>query len=588
MLDFGSQYTHLISRRIRELHVYSEIVPSNISADELQTAKGIILSGSPATVFEKGSPLCDPKIFELGIPVLGLCYGHQLMAHLLGGKTEMGKIKEFGVSEALIHKKDVLFKGLSDSERVWMSHGVHVTSLPKVFTLTAKSKDGIIAAMADYERRLFGLQFHPEVTHTKNGMKILRNFVEDICKAKQDWTIHNFIEDISKDISEQAGDKKVFLLVSGGVDSTVCFSLLNKTLGKERVYGLHVDTGFMRKDESKDIQYFLRKEGFDNFHVIDAEKDFLEPLKEIYDPEEKRKIIGNKFIEVQQRELRRLDLNSDEWLLAQGTIYPDTIESSGTKHADLIKTHHNRVQLIQVMINRGMVIEPLQSLYKDEVRELGLALGLPEAMVLRHPYPGPGLAIRCLCSNGKSVFFDKEHIDQKLSQIIPNSKVLPIKSVGVQGDERSYKHPAFLISDKSWQELEIISTDITNKVHEINRVLLKIDKKKDGHCENRKAYLTKERLDLLRNIDTDVHQIMKKHRLEEEIWQFPVVLIPIGDEHFESVVLRPVGSTEAMTASFYHMEKNILGEIAEKISKYPIDHIFYDITNKPPATIEWE
>jgi len=591
-LDFGAQYAHLIARRIRQLRVFSEILDPNSSVKALKGAKGIILSGGPASVYEKDAPKFNKKIFSLKIPVLGLCYGHQLMAHALGGKVEKGKVREYGFAELEIKKNAGLFNGLSQKETVWMSHGDKVEELPPGFEAIASTVDCENAAVANEEKKLFGFQFHPEVTHTPHGLKILENFVFGICNCKPDWTIGNYVEKKCCEIKKQVGERNVFLLASGGVDSTVALALLEKALGAERVYSLHVDTGFMRKNESKNVAEALQKLGCSNFHVVNSQQEFFEALRGKIEPEEKRKIIGEKFIEIQNRELRKLNLNPKDWLLGQGTIYPDTIETAGTKNSARIKTHHNRVDSIMELLKANLVVEPLNQLYKDEVRELGIELGLPEEIVWRHPFPGPGLAIRCICSDGKTQ--DLSAVEEKANAIAKefglHAIVLQIKSVGVQGDARSYAHPCALVGKADWKQLEKASTRITNEICEINRVVWLVQPQQLESVELEKAELSEERISLLQEADAIVMQKIREHGLMKEIWQFPTVLLPIKVNGIgESIVLRPVDSTEAMTARFYPMKKEAMEEITSKIMQVQnIGAVFFDITHKPPATIEWE
>ncbi len=592
ILDFGGQYTHLEARRIRQLHVFSEIVPADTSSDKLKDASGIILSGGPQNISESDALKCDPKIFELGVPVLGLCYGHQLMAHLLGGEVKQGKTKEYGTAELDIKDDNSIFKELEGSETVWMSHGDTVSKLPEGFKVIGSTSDCENAAVANEERKLYGFQFHPEVTHTFNGLKMLENFV-DICGCKKDWTMHSYMNKIIEEIKQKTGDKKVFLLVSGGVDSTVLFALLDKALGTERVYGLHIDNAFVRKNETKIVEDALKKIGFNNFHVLDASEEFLEALEEIYDPEEKRKIIGNKFVEIVNREIKNLNLNPEEWLIGQGTIYPDTIETQGTQYADLIKTHHNRVEMMRKLVEQGKVIEPLAQLYKDEVREVGTELGLPKEIIWKHPFPGPGLAVRCLCAKEEDRIENEEEVKKKVSEITSKYgfefKLLPIKSVGVQGDARTYKHPVVLMGKANWGSLEKVSTEITNNVKEINRViyLIKPDELEEPYVLE--GYLTKKRLDLLRDADHISMNCLEEREIMDLVWQMPTVLIPISLKGGESVVLRPVFSTEAMTAQFARLPLGSVQYIADKIFELKgIDAVFYDVTHKPPGTIEWE
>ena len=389
VLDFGGQYAHLIANRVRRLGVYSEIVDNEIPANELKRYKGIILSGGPNSVYEDGSPKCDPEIFNLDIPILGVCYGHQLMQYLKGGEVKPGKVKEYGIAGLQIKNDQGLFKGVSQNTKAWMSHGDAVSQLAEGFEITAETSDCPIAAVANFDKKLFGIQFHFEVTHTEEGNKILDNFL-NICQVSRDWSIEQFIKDEIERIKEKIGEKKVFLLVSGGVDSSVCFALLEKALGKERVYGMCVDHGLMRKNEAESVKKYLAEAGFENLHVVDKSEEFLSALTGKTDPEEKRKIIGDLFWKVKEDEAERLNLNPEEWIMGQGTIYPDTIETGGTKHADKIKTHHNRTDLVQQMIDEGKVIEPIAQLYKDEVRELGEKLGLPKEMVVAPSFSRSG------------------------------------------------------------------------------------------------------------------------------------------------------------------------------------------------------
>ena len=591
VLDFGSQYTHLIANRIRRLNVFSEIKAPDSSLAELRDAKGIILSGGPSSVYDRKKPGFNKDIFKLGIPVLGLCYGHQLMAHELGGKVKPGKVREFGIARLKIKNKKNIFKGLKSQETVWMSHGDSVVELPPDFEILASTEDCRIAAMGNTNKNFYGFQFHPEVTHTPNGMKILSNFAFNICKCRKEWTMASFIDKKIKEIQEFVKEKNVFLLVSGGVDSTVCFALLNKALGPERVYGLHIDNGLVRKNESDKVKIALEAHGFRNFHVVDASKEFLNALKNVYDPEKKRNIIGDKFIEIQQKEVEKLKLNPHDWLLGQGTIYPDTIETAGTKEAALIKTHHNRVKAIQELIEKGRLIEPIKELYKDEVRELGLKLGLPKNLVYRHPFPGPGLGVRILCIvkefTPKNIKEIKAKADKIAEKYRLKAQILPVRSVGVQGDFRTYKNPIVLTGKAGWNKLEKASTEITNKIRDINRVVYLIKPENIRGIKIKKASITKERADLAREADDIVAEALIKNKLYNKIWQMPVVLLPLGINN-ESIVLRPVYSREAMTAKFAEMPFKILNRISEKILKLKIDFVFYDITNKPPATIEWE
>lgn len=595
VLDFGGQYAHLIANRIRRLGVYSEILDGETPAAKLREYKGIILSGGPSSVTAKDGLKCDAGVFKLGIPILGICYGHQLMGQTLGGKVSKGIVREYGFAQIKFFEKKSVFKNVKSSENVWMSHFDQVVKAPKNFKIIGSSKDCPIAAMANYEKNLFGVQFHPEVTHTPCGMKILDNFI-DVTGAKRQWNISKYIETILEEIKEKVGNRKVFLLISGGVDSTVAFLLLNKALGGDRLYGLFVDTGFMRLNEKKEVSAALKKVGVKNLHVYDASKEYFAALKNVYDPEEKRKIIGNLFLDIQDKVSNQLKLNPKEWLIAQGTIYPDTIETGGTKHADKIKTHHNRVPKIQELIKQGLVLEPIAQLYKDEVRLVGEKLGLKKELAWRHPFPGPGLAVRCLCTKKadypEKVLELEKSIDLVVSKSGLRAKILPIKSVGVQGDERTYRHPVVLYgAKKSWEVLNQLSTQLTNQFPEVNRVLFGLTPAIIDNLDIQTDYLTFARTALLQKADKIVMDFIRTAKIHKDIWQFPTVMIPVSvnKAKTESIVLRPVCSEEAMTANFYKMDFDKLEKLVKKLSALKgISGIFYDVTNKPPGTIEWE
>jgi GMP synthase (glutamine-hydrolysing) len=592
ILDFGGQYTHLIANRIRRLGVYSEIVQSDISASQCKRFKGIIFSGSPHSVLDAQKPGFDPNVLHLGIPVLGLCYGHQLMAQCLGGQVVAGKYREYGIAQINIIKQSPLFAGCDIREQIWMSHGDAVAILPPGFDVLGSTDGCRAAAMGNESLRMYGLQFHPEVSDTPHGMTILDNFIA-ICECAREWNTQTFLREMGNDIKKKCGAKKVFLLVSGGVDSTVAFTLLNKVLGEHNVCGLHIDNGLMRREESGAILAYMKAHGFHNLHIVDASDRFLAALSNVADPEQKRRIIGTVFIQVQEQALSDLGLNPAEWILGQGTIYPDTIESAGTKHAERIKTHHNRVAAVMELLERGEIIEPLALLYKDEVRELGTALGLPESLVWRHPFPGPGLGVRLLCSDGAEVSVDPATSSGVLAiarRAGYEALVLPIRSVGVQGDGRTYAHPALVTGPKDWNGLEAVSTEITNKVRGVNRVVYGLHVQDAPDYRLVKAYLTKDRLELLRSLDSIVTDAL--HRFDEyrTVWQMPVVLLPlINKQERQCAVLRPIMSQEAMTARFARLKDETLAYILYEAKKVDgLGDLFYDVTHKPPATIEWE
>lgn len=583
IVDFGSQYSHLIARRIRQLGVYSEIRHPN---SDFADAKGIILSGGPSSVYEKNSPKIDKKVLCLGIPVLGICYGHQLISYLFGGKLEGGSSREYGLAKLKIGSTS-LFDGLEDEEVVWMSHGDHVKILPQGFRSVGRTESCVNAAVCDEEKKLFGLQFHPEVTHTRNGMRILDNFLK-ICRARRSWNVDAYLEQMKRDVEAVVGGKNIFLLISGGVDSTVAFVLLKEILGKDRVLGLHVDNGFMRLKESSHVMTEMKNLGL-NVRGIDASQEFLSKLCKITDPEEKRKIIGKTFILVTDEALKNLGLDKEGWILGQGTIYPDTIESGGTNNSAKIKTHHNRVDVVKRLISEGRIVEPLKGLYKDEVRSLGRKLGIPARLISRHPFPGPGLAIRCLCQEKPQRAYAKVSIavEKIVKPYLLEFKILPVKSVGVQGDSRSYKNPVMLAGEAEWGTLDKVATEVCNKVRGVNRVVWHVAGEKE--LKPKKSYLTSKRLDLLRKLDFLVRKFVWDNDYHSGIWQMPVVLLPLGIDGKESVVLRPVCSSEAMTVSFARMKMDDVKLLAEKLlNSGKVSAVLYDITNKPPGTVEWE
>ncbi len=594
VLDFGGQYAHLIANRIRRLNVYSEILDAETPAEKLKNFKGIILSGGPQSVYDPDSIKCDPEIFRLGIPILGICYGHQLLVQMEGGMVEPGTTKEFGLSEIKITKAEGILQELSSLQTVWMSHGDTVKALPPGYESLACTVNDGFSVIGNFKKNFYGIQFHAEVTHTLSGMKIFDNFLH-ICGVTRDWKIENFIEQEMAFIKAKVADKKVFMLVSGGVDSTVAFTLLSQALGEDRVHGLFVDTGFLRLNERQQVEESLRQAGFQNLQIEDASKLYFDTLKEVYDPEAKRKIIGDLFLKVQEKVTQELHLNPEEWLLGQGTIYPDTIESGGTKYAAKIKTHHNRVQQIQELLEQGKVIEPLAQLYKDEVRQVGEKLGLPEKMVWRHPFPGPGLAVRCLCVQEETYPHNYQLLEKKINESLVSqklaAKVLPIQSVGVQGDFRTYSNPLAISGDVGFAQLGELATTLINQHKEINRVVWMLYPAKIKSVQVHRSYLTPKRIILLQKADAVVNNFIEEHGLSRKIWQFPTVLIPvsINQDFGEAIVLRPVESEEAMTANFYPMDLELLKKLHTELKKIEgITAVFYDVTNKPPGTIEWE
>ncbi len=592
VLDAGGQYSHLIARRIRELGVYSEICSFNTPAAKLRDASGIIISGGPDSVYGINAPYIDDEIFGINIPILGICYGHQLMAHKLGGKVKPSKVREYGIAKLEVKYHNTILKGVNSKENVWMSHGDIVIEPPDGFEILASTRDCPIAVMGDTSRKYYSLQFHPEVTHTPAGTDIIRNFITNVCECKPTWTPQDNLQVIIKEIKKKAKDNNVFFLTSGGVDSMVAFTLCAKALGKGRVSGLYIDTGTMRKNETEILRQTLKKHGFNRIRFLDAANEFLSSLEDVYNPEKKRKIIGKKFFEIQLKALTQLK-SSGKWILGQGTIYPDTIESGGTKNAALIKTHHNRIALIQDLIKKEKIIEPLSNFYKDEVREIGRLLELPEEIIQKHPFPGPGLAIRCLCS--RTDLSIQDDIDEAIHNVSPKVKlksaVLPLRTVGIQGDSRSYNHLVVLFGDSKISQLGDVSTWIVNNIKQANRVAYLISPPNFDlkNAKIKKSKLTKARIELLREADNIVTEFMRQRGLWDYFWQFPVVLIPLSLHGGEAIALRPILSIDGMTAEYAEIEFSVLKELSDKIMTMDgVDAVLCDITNKPPATIEWE
>jgi len=593
VIDFGGQYAHLIAKRIRSLGVYSDIRHPDDSLEDLGEPGGIILSGGPSSVYAEDAPPFNRELLDTGIPTMGLCYGMQLAAYLLGGEVRRLERREYGRAEIELLADSPLFDGIESGEIVWMSHGDSVVTPPDGFEVLGRTSDCPVAAVGDESRRMYGLQFHPEVRDTPSGDRLLANFLR-ICGLEKNWSMETYIRDKMEEMRKQVGDRNVFLLVSGGVDSTVTFTLLNEALGEKRVLGLHIDTGLMRKDETAGVKRALESLGFHNMIVVDRTDDFLEAVKGLTDPQEKRKAIGDEFIHVKDRELAALDLDPDSWLLGQGTLYPDIIESGGSRHADVIKTHHNRTDMIKEMVEKGLVVEPLDQLYKDEVREVGERLGLPHDLVWRHPFPGPGLGVRVLCSTGGETSGDFAEqlggVRKKTDEAGYDAVILPVRSVGVQGDSRTYAHPAAIDGELDWERLDLLSTGITNEVEGVNRVVLKIGGGPLKPLVCRAATLTRDRLELTREADHLAMEVLRKNGLYEKVFQMPVVLVPVSsDGKGECVVVRPLESSDVMTARFFRMPVESVREMAGRILALEgIEYVFYDLTNKPPGTFEWE
>lgn len=618
VLDFGSQYAHLIAKRFRMMGYYSEIALPSTGLETFKNAKGIVLSGGPSSIYDKNAPEFNSEILKLDIPILGLCYGHYVLQTGYNGKAQKALVGEFGFATLELNQnaKCPLFEEIASPQQVWMSHQDAVVKPGDGFETVGSTKDCEFAALQNLEKKRFSLQFHCEVKDTPCGNKILENFAK-FCGMEKNWDQDTVLNHIIDSIKNQADDKNVLLFLSGGVDSTVAFALLNKALGQKRVLGLHIDNGFMRKNESKKVEEAYKNHGFSNFIVEDASKTFLKAVENLTDPQKKRMAIGENFITVRNEVVAKQKFDENKWLLAQGTLYPDIIESGGTKNSNVIKTHHNRVDGIQKLIEKGLIIEPLKDLYKDEVRAIGKKLGLEDELVMRHPFPGPGLSINVLCSNGTMPDNDKEEFKKAQEEISKvqlgmfcekcsenlEKYILPVKSVGVQGDFRTYRFPSvisfaktengFYHLPKKWEKLEAASSQITNSASFINRTIIRLWQNpsvKDEALKLQEGYCTKDRLDQTRDADDIVLTALHKSGWYNKIFQHLTINLPYASSKERcSFVLRPLCSEDVMTARFAQLPQNLLMDIVQEISKLPyVDAIFFDLTNKPPATFGWE
>ena len=600
VIDFGGQYAHLIATKIRRLHVLAEIRQPDDPLAVFRPYRGIILSGSPALVSAGEEAAYTRAIFDLDVPVLGFCFGHQELAKHYGGRVEHCQ-REYGPARLRITRPSPIFAGLPRESTVWMSHGDTVVGLGPGFDEIGTSfvpgddRPHPHAAIADDRRQRYGFQFHPEVDDTEFGETMLENFALRICRCTPSWTMDRYVDQQLAEIRERAGQTGVFLLASGGVDSTVCARLIAEALGPKQLHLLHVDNGLMRKDESRNVMRSLeRLQVSTNLHFVDATDDFLARLEGLVEPEAKRKAIGNTYIDVFDREADRLALRS--MLLGQGTIYPDTIETGGTKRADVIKTHHNRVPIIQQLIAQGRVIEPIRELYKTEVRELGETLGLPEDMLWRHPFPGPGLGIRLLCSDGGPPpgWDHAAAADASIGPIAAPAglcgTVLPVRSVGVKADLRSYEMPVLLWGAAPFDRLLEVAARLFKLVPGINRAVLDLTGRGLKTARPWAAEVTRERLDLLREADAIVMGALERSGLLREIWQCPTVAVPleVDGRRGEFIIVRPVHSERAMTAKPAELAGPVLEPIRQVLDLPGVVGLGLDITTKPPGTIEWE
>jgi len=664
ILDAGAQYGKVIDRRVREMKVLSEIVPLSTPVSQLKADgyKAFIISGGPGSAHAgDGSLAYDKELFTCGVPVLGICYGMQMMNFHFGGTIEKKDQREDGQEEITVSTDSPLFKGLAEKEKVLLTHGDSANDIAKGFSVIARS-GSLTAAIGDEQRKLYGVQFHPEVDLSVNGGKVMQNFLFGVAGLKGLFTPESREVSCIRKIKEQVGNNMVLCLVSGGVDSTVCCALLAKALGAEKVVAAHIDNGFMRLNESKFVGEALQSLGV-RLKVYDCTEDFLGGKTDITDrktqkryttkqlrhtaaPEEKRRIIGDTFMKVAERITKELKLDPETTFLAQGTLRPDLIESASSlasSKADAIKTHHNDTELVRELRKRGKVIEPLMDYHKDEVRELGMSLGLPKDLVMRQPFPGPGLGVRLICTEEPFVCKDFDATCQAVQDVVALEKIpaarndfrdrvlrtyggdgkalmnsglsatiLPFKTVGVQGDGRTYSYLCALSSAEApkWGQLFEFARLIPKVCHNINRVCFAFGAPVKGPIKTITPTLPGiEVLDQLRAADDVVNRLLIKHDLTIKLSQVPVVSFPIDfdaavgacspgkrarGEAKRSIAIRTFITNDFMTGvpavpGTDHMPEAVLREMVEGISKVSgISRVVYDLTSKPPGTTEWE
>lgn len=614
ILDCGGQYTKVIDRKVREAGVRTEIYPISVDTATLEQYQGIILSGGPASVYSTEAVEYNHDIFNLGVPVLGICYGMQLINEHFEGKVTANVKQEYGETVVDLHTDCLLFEGLSSREQVLMSHGDSVTELPEGFRSVGHSGE-VIVAMCNESRGLYGVQFHPEVDLTTHGREILHNFLYKVCELEGNYTLDDRIEIAIEKIRKTVGKEDVYILVSGGVDSAVSAALLNKALGPDRVFAIHIDHGLMRKNESDEVMEELKKQGMKHLFRVDAEAEFFDsietiddeahgPLTSLTDPEDKRKLIGHVFITVVREQVRKLGADLDHSFWAQGTLRPDLIESGNpdvSEFAHKIKTHHNDVDVIRQARLRGLVIETNWDWHKDEVRQVGRSLGLSEDICNRQPFPGPGLALRVMCQDEGD---DVSPADQKTFDTFKTGlpahygyELVPVRTVGVKGDQRSYAHlcliqPYQQAGDFAWQEVYEMGRHIANEMRFVNRAAWLLHPEPvTAPIITHPETINRHNTDLIREVDFVVRERLKHITHLNQVF---AVLLPMGVTKQYSVAIRSIITQDFMTGRPGSIGDDIPLELLHSISdeirsKFDeIDLVMYDVTAKPPATVEWQ
>ena len=613
ILDPGAQYGKLIDKTVRKLGVESQIVDLNASSDKLKDYDAYIIAGGGASVNDSDAPKYNSEIFGLGKPILGICYGLQLIVKELGGTVEKLDTREDGPTEISVDNPESLFfKGTPNKQIALMTHGDTVTKLPPDFVLDATS-DGLTAAISNPSSKLYGVQFHPETDLTEHGSQLIANFLFGVAGLQAGYTLEDRHQASLQEIRETVGDRDVLLFVSGGVDSTVTALLIAEAKLPGKVHAVHVDHGMMRLNESEVVEVALKDAGID----LDLVRDpafFMEAstdirgtqskaLKDTTDPEEKRAIIGDAFILLRNREIERLGLDADTTVLAMGTLRPDLIESASelaSSNAKVIKTHHNDTPLVRELRKRNQVIEPLKELHKDEVRELGHKLGAPDELVWRHPFPGPGLGIRLLCAKEPYMNDDFQQVTEDLAKHATESiktTLLPVRTVGVQGDDRTLSYLAALSGEEDWPTLKKIAREIPKSVHGVNRIVYIFGDtvKETSQDKITETYPSKEAFDQLRIADDAAMKVLQKHGLNKALAQMPIVSFPVnfGADGKRSIGIRTMITNDFMTGDIALPGKDlpldVIHEMVQEILKdSSIARVVYDLTSKPPGTTEWE